>query len=139
MFKDSLNSNFGHVFNIFQEILKLFRFIFVLRIFAGWLKIGAITHLENILKIDFYYNLKSDKLCRPVILTHYAMKIVALVSPPIQDQKKLFHVKMQVQSQNKNVNNPFSEKKGSFVGLNFIYTINAQDALVVRFAFHMQL
>ena len=45
---------------------------------------------------------------------------------------------MQVQSPNKNVNNPFSEKKGSFVGLNFIYTINAHDALAVRFALHMQ-
>ena len=92
MFKDSSDSNpqVDPVFNIFQEILKLFRFIFVLRIFAGWLKIGAITHLENILKINFYYNLKSDKLCRPVILTHYAMKIVALATPPIRDQKNYF-------------------------------------------------
>ena len=92
MFKHSLDSNsqVDHVFNIFQEILKLFWFIFVLRIFAGWLKIGAITHLENILKINFYYNLKSDKLCRPVIQTHYAMKVVALASPPIQDQKNYF-------------------------------------------------
>ena len=92
MFEDFLDSNpqVDHVFNIFQEILKLFLFIFILRIFAGWLKIGAITHLENILKINFYCNLKSDKLCRPVILTHYAMKIVALPSPPIQDQKNYF-------------------------------------------------
>ena len=81
------------MFNIFLEILKSFRFIFVLTIFVSWLKIGASTQPEKLKdKLLLSYNLKNRKLSSLVSNTHDASKIAALVSTPTLNEIHLKHI-----------------------------------------------